>query len=295
MATQTDLNTISDAIDSALSIALTGGKPSNIVLITPPTPDVNTITATAALTSYVQRCGNNVTDTKNLYKFIKGCVDLGVWNNIVCWPMRLGQNAVTGNTVYSLGGLGIYNGTINGTILKTLSGNLYAANALITTTFNIGYSATTCGYFGTAPTTNSPTGGKGNMFAATDLTNTYSFYWLNPRSGFGNEFKFLDSNAVLTDNTLSGFNSWIGVGQAGVQTKGYINSINTVTSSTTAIPVSSIPNYTLSRNLIIGRDTGLYSGTLTLPFILNTALPSLSVTAFCNLYKTTLGQDLNLP
>lgn len=49
---------------------------------------------------------------KQINKFVVGIKKLGLWNSMVCWPMRSIHNAGTGSTVYSLGGLGIYNGTM---------------------------------------------------------------------------------------------------------------------------------------------------------------------------------------
>ena len=46
--------------------------------------------------------------------FAKGVNDLGLWNNMVCWPLRSGQNYGSGPTAFSLGGLGTYNGTLVG-------------------------------------------------------------------------------------------------------------------------------------------------------------------------------------
>lgn len=43
--------------------------------------------------------------------FVKGTKDLDLWNDMVCWPLRSTQNSGT-NTAYSLGGLGIYDGTL---------------------------------------------------------------------------------------------------------------------------------------------------------------------------------------
>jgi hypothetical protein len=48
---------------------------------------------------------------KQLNKFIAGIKKLGLWNSMVCWPMRSVHNAGRGSTVYSLGGLGIFNGS----------------------------------------------------------------------------------------------------------------------------------------------------------------------------------------
>jgi hypothetical protein len=44
--------------------------------------------------------------------FVKGIKKLNLYNSMVCWPLRSSQNAGTGSTAYSLGGLGTYNGTL---------------------------------------------------------------------------------------------------------------------------------------------------------------------------------------
>lgn len=44
--------------------------------------------------------------------FVVGIKDLGLWSSMVSWPLRSSQNAGTGTTAYSLGGLGTYNGTL---------------------------------------------------------------------------------------------------------------------------------------------------------------------------------------
>jgi len=42
------------------------------------------------------------TDKKELFEFVQGCYDLGIWDNMVCWPLRSGQQATSG--LSSLGG-----------------------------------------------------------------------------------------------------------------------------------------------------------------------------------------------
>jgi hypothetical protein len=44
--------------------------------------------------------------------FVKGVKALGIWRNLVCWPLRSSQNAGTGTTAFSLGGAGTFNGTL---------------------------------------------------------------------------------------------------------------------------------------------------------------------------------------
>ena len=55
------------------------------------------------------------TPRKDIRDFAKGVNDLGLWNSMVCWPLRSAQNYGSGDTVFSLGGLGTFNGTrVNG-------------------------------------------------------------------------------------------------------------------------------------------------------------------------------------
>ncbi len=49
---------------------------------------------------------------KQLFDWSTGINALGLWNSMVCWPMRSSQNAGGGGFVYSLGGLGRYHGTL---------------------------------------------------------------------------------------------------------------------------------------------------------------------------------------
>jgi hypothetical protein len=62
------------------------------------------------------KAGSGVTilpeNLRQINKFVVGVKRLGLWNSMVCYPMRSIHNAGTGSTVYSLGGLGVYNGTL---------------------------------------------------------------------------------------------------------------------------------------------------------------------------------------
>jgi hypothetical protein len=55
---------------------------------------------------------SGATDRAAVNYFVKGIKRLGLWSSMVCWPLRSTQNAGTGSTAYSLGGLGAYNGTL---------------------------------------------------------------------------------------------------------------------------------------------------------------------------------------
>ena len=51
-------------------------------------------------------------DIADIDNFIKGTKQLGIWQNMVCWPLRSQHNLGSGSTVLSLGGLGTFNGTM---------------------------------------------------------------------------------------------------------------------------------------------------------------------------------------
>lgn len=83
--------------------------------------------------AFVQTSG--ATDRAALNYFVKGIKRLGLWDDMVCWPLRSAQNAGTGSTAYSLGGLGTYNGTlVNGPTWGVDGVNFNAASARIAVT-----------------------------------------------------------------------------------------------------------------------------------------------------------------
>ena len=54
----------------------------------------------------------DATGRSQINTFVRGIKSLGLYNNMVAWPLRSTQNAGTGTTAYSLGGFGVYNGTL---------------------------------------------------------------------------------------------------------------------------------------------------------------------------------------
>jgi hypothetical protein len=60
--------------------------------------------------AYCARSG--ATDRIAINAFVRRVKALGLWESMVCWPLRSSQNAGTGTIAYSLGGLGTFNGTL---------------------------------------------------------------------------------------------------------------------------------------------------------------------------------------
>jgi hypothetical protein len=71
-----------------------------------PTADIDAV-------AYIGRAGvTNVVAQNAINDFVLGMKALNLYNNMACWPLRSTQNAGTGTTAYSLGGLGTFNGTL---------------------------------------------------------------------------------------------------------------------------------------------------------------------------------------
>jgi hypothetical protein len=94
-------------------------------------PDALRYFATAGVT--------DATGRSQINTFVRGIKSLGLYNNMVAWPLRSTQNAGTGTTAYSLGGFGVYNGTLtNGPTWGTGGITFDGANDYIETGFTPG-------------------------------------------------------------------------------------------------------------------------------------------------------------
>jgi hypothetical protein len=76
-------------------------------------------------------------DIYSVNDFVVGLKDLNLWENAIFWPLRSTQNAGIGTKAYSLSNLGIYDGTLGGSVIPRWDGNGVffrdASNTYITT------------------------------------------------------------------------------------------------------------------------------------------------------------------
>lgn len=63
---------------------------------------------------------------RQLNQFVKEIKKIGIWDDMVCWPMRQSHNAGSGITVYSLGGFA--KSTFNGSITN---GGIWTPNGIL--------------------------------------------------------------------------------------------------------------------------------------------------------------------
>ena len=88
--------------------------------------------------SYLNACNiTAATPRKQIRDFSAGVNDLGLWNSMVCWPLRSAQNAATGDIMFSLGGLGTFNGTMTNTPTRGADGMTFATSSSVGRNTNI--------------------------------------------------------------------------------------------------------------------------------------------------------------
>jgi hypothetical protein len=82
-------------------------------MILAPTLTLNTLARGYDADATAFAAASGATDVSNLSAFVKGVKELGLWSNMVCWPLRSSQNAGTGHHGVFAGWVGgVYNGTL---------------------------------------------------------------------------------------------------------------------------------------------------------------------------------------
>ena len=240
----------------------------------------------------------NTAGRQQISRFVTGVKDLGLYNNMVCWPLRSSQNAGTGTTAYSLGGLGTFNGTLNGTLKPTWEANGltnsvdgFVRTAFPWTTTHSGlavYNQSSTAGLQTIMQFGDGLGGAANgrrsnmrLDASLNLFNgSFTSYAFGPSSL--NAFK-MSGYGLVSASSLLGYNDG-------------------ATSTVSASPIS-IAGGTATNNFNIlsaggpaGDVSGQYFiGTAGFASAFNVQLSSGQFLSFYTLYKNTLGQGLGLP
>ena len=245
-------------------------------------PDARAFFATAGVTDRVARGQINA--------FVVGVKVLGLFSNMVCWPLRSSQNAGTGTTAYSLGGLGTYNGTLtNGPTWQT-DGVLFNRTLAthISATRPIGTLASSAYSIFSVHVNFVEDSQYRALWIGRDASNDRMFFRTT-----GDAFAASNSG-VVAPSPVDGTHSTVLVGQAGDTPKfvlSYKDGVVATTGSNNATGTNTI--------YFIGGDGVLNTRSFGFPIAFNgafnLALSAAQILQIHTLYKTTLGQGLGLP
>ena len=242
-------------------------------------------------------------DIADLDNFIKGTKQLGIWQSMICWPLRSQHNLGSGSTVLSLGGLG----NITGTLVNSPS---WGSNGLtFSATNQMNASVRTVDQNVTLLFAAAGNGGAQTSFA--------QYFGLQLSTGAGSEVRLQDANGSAATIVVSQRNSVNNTNFTSSITNPFQNSSNFVfvagsvsqprpvfnirnlnagTTSTGTVNTTGVT--TLNRVQLNGRWVGsLELGTPHTAAFCGYITPAADniVSVFNSLYKTTIGRGLGLP
>ena len=247
----------------------------------------------ADATAFVAASG--ATDFDAINRFVIGMKTLGLYNSMVCWPLRSTQNAGTGSTAYSLGGLGTYNGTlVNGPTWGT-DGITFASASAQQISTNLSFVSYPLVAFAITKVTSIPSASSASIIDNDTGTNPNRNWALGFQNFGGNQnaayaFSTAANNGLTPSYTLSAnFDAHIyklnssthALSKNGVEIASATHGLTLNTSTTPKVFIGSRSDGARGFNGPIAL-AGLISGTV-------------SNSTFNELLKQTLGQGLGLP
>jgi hypothetical protein len=244
-------------------------------------PDALRYFATAGVT--------DATGRSQINTFVRGIKSLGLYNNMVAWPLRSTQNAGTGVTAYSLGGLGTFDGTLtNGPTWGTSGIAFDGTDDYLLTTFTTGLSELTA--FSVA----TPSSKLSLQLEMAKDNNSTAREWglFTWNAGLQRSYVFNSTQQIVNGPAhQTTIRSMCMRASASVNKLRRNNesdstgAVGTLTQSTNPIGIASSS---------IG-ERWWFQGTIHASILFNTALTDSQTSAVYYLYQSTLGADLGLP
>jgi len=241
--------------------------------------------------AYFERATITDATAKNqINAFVKGVKGLGLYNNMVCWPLRSAQNSSSA-TQYSLGGYGVYNGTLVGSPTQGANGIVFDGSKIMTTS----------GLLHNPSTTSSS---LVSVVSSSEVSNTVVIVEMNNGSAAGVRIR----RDTPTKYGISVVNSGGAQEVTSVTNSATINVFAFLAGSFSPSQQfavadgtqSSISTATLGNANTVSFQLGLAAANFTgtnafASYFASTALTLAQTESLRSLYKTTLGTGLGLP
>ena len=241
-------------------------------------PDASAYFATAGITDATAKTQINL--------FVKGVKDLGLWSSLVSWPLRTAQNAGTGSTAYSLGGLGTFNGTMT-SITRDADGYIFnGSTSKIATTLN----SVTSDHTSLSVSKYNSTAGNQCIIAKDDVTNRQFNHLSDGFSIAPQVFNPSARTMFVGTPALSSFN-YITLRNSGSATNANRNGNAETTGTPGTMNGGSASFYIGS----LSNSIFFFNGLISFASVINSYVSDSARSDLYSLYKTTLGDGLGLP
>ena len=218
--------------------------------------------------------------------FVRGVKSLGLWSSIASWPLRTAQNAGTGSTAYSLGGLGTFNGTMT-SITRDADGYIFnGSTSKIVTTLN----SVTSDNTSISVSKYNSTAGNQAIIAKDDVTNR--------------QFNHISDGFSIAPQVFNPSARSMFVGSPALSSYNYITLRNSA--SLTNCNRNGEAQTTATAGTMNGGSASFYIGSLSnsifffnglisFASVINSYVSDSARSDLYSLYKTTLGTGLGLP
>lgn len=235
-----------------------------------PTADLDAV-------GYIGRSGiTDVAAQNDINQFVLEMKNVGLYNNMACWPLRSTHSKGTGSIAYSLGGFGEYNGTLANTPAWGVDGVTFSPT---NSCLQFSYLLPTGTHTIFAVGLNNTTINNAQVFRVSNTASNFHFW--QRRSG--------TSTTTFSPNTdLNGF---INGAITNTATANIYNSFAATTSRTFAGGTAH-GGPAFFGDLANSQQWGSVGS---FAAIFNTTLTTAQILALHNLLKTTLCQGLGLP
>ena len=266
-------------------------------MILAPTLTLNTLARGYDADATAFAAASGATDVAALSAFVKGVKELGLWSNMVCWPLRSSQNAGTGTTAYSLGGLGTFNGTLVGGPAWETDGIDFveAMDTHITTPLDV----QNLRQFTVMAAADHPAQVASDCIVSAWGAATTSNYFILRKLGLTVANAFVRSsgaNRQVLAYSASGVSGDMRVYGWGTQGANTVLTVSGVSVATQAFLPDETGSQTLNIGILLPPGNSSYNGKIGWVFFIKDAeLTTAQQLSVYTLYKSTLGQGLGLP
>ena len=232
---------------------------------------------------------SGASDVAAIDAFVKGVKDLGLWDKMVCWPLRRQQNSGT-DTAYSLGGLGTFDGTLVNSPTWGADGVSFdgATAQHITTPLDVAGLRKFTAMVATDPGTYS------NLDAMLGVWGTTNYLAMRRSSATSIDF-IVSSGGTKVLATSGRSEDWrvYGWGTQGVNT---IATESGAQIATHAFVPDQTGSQTLNIGILVTPTNSPYNGVIAwVMFTKDAELTTAQQLSVYTLYKSTLGTGLGLP
>lgn len=226
-------------------------------------------------------------DINSVSDFVKGLKNYNLWGNLICWPSRANQNAGSGSSLYSLGNIGVYNGTLASTTWDANGLIFNGSSSRVSTTL----SSITSDHTSISVFRYNSIAGNQAIFAKDDAGSNRQFNHISDGSSIAPQiFNTSFRNMYVGGPSLGSFN-YVTLRNSASLTNANNNggSQTTATAGTMAAGTANVSIGSLSNSIFF------FNGAISFAGIINSYISDADRSNFYTIYKSTLGKGLNLP